>query len=68
MSMLKGLLRDRLPWKYRVIGLLSVLIAGSPFVLGFSIAESAQLTTTPLSIPAFALCAYQIFYSKVRNR
>ncbi len=67
MSILNGLLRDRMPCEYRVIGLLSVLVAGSPFVLGFTTIPPALLVNTILGIGAFALCVYQIFYAEARN-
>ncbi len=68
LSILKGLLRDRMPWEYWVIGLLSILIAGTPFILGFNTVQRAFLTTTVLGIVAFLLCAYQIYYADIRNK
>ncbi len=68
LSILKGLLHDRVPWEYWIIGLLSVLIAGAPFMLGFSTIQRALLVTTALGILAFLLCVYQIYYSDVQNR
>lgn len=68
LSILKGLLRDRVPWEYWIIGLLSLLIAGSPYFLGFNTVQQTFLVTTVLGIAAFALCVYQIFVADVRNQ
>ncbi len=68
LSIIKGLLRDSVPWEYWIIGLLSILIAGTPFILGFNTVQRALLTTTVLGIVTFLLCAYEIYYADLRNR
>lgn len=65
-SAIKALLHDDVPWEYWAAGLLGILVAGSPFALGFTNLTRALLTTVILGVLLFLLSGYQVFFAENR--